>query len=497
MVSFYRPTVRFIGGKKLKDRFCKKQGLSDYLFVSEKERGILMNTNRKTKQDNLDNLFSTLAEKKQFNGTILVAEKGEIIYKEAFGFADFKTERKLTSHSIFDLASVSKAFTAMGVIILQEQGKLSYDDPVKNYIPELPYPGITIRHLLQHTSGLPDYMSFFLKQGDRSKFVTNKDVLDMLKKYQPPVRFQPNEQWEYGNTGYILLALLTERVSGMSYADFLQTEIFQPLGMQHTRVYNRRYSREIIEDYAYGHVYSAESNTYELPDHVPSVDYVVFLDGVQGDGAISSNVDDMLRWDRALYTDKLVKKTTLEEAFRPVKLNNQETFDYGFGWLLPKDQTGGRIVSHSGGWPGYHTYFIRYIDADKTIICLNNIEQDTAFEQMILAEVDNILFERPYTIPASPPAEEAAVEIDTTVYSQYTGTYQLSPETEIEVTQKEARLFFQLPVLSMTELLPLSETRFFPRATFDQVEFIRNASGKATDMILYSSGQSSKAVRIQ
>lgn len=442
----------------------------------------------KNKQDHLHELITTLGEKGQFNGALLVADQGEIIYKEVYGFAEIETNRSLTVKSVFELASVSKAFTAAGIMTLYEHGKLSYDDLVERWIPDFPYQGITIRNLLHHTSGLPDYMSLFIEKWDRSKIAVNQDVLDMLKLHQPPVLFQPNDKWEYSNTGYVVLAIIIEKVSGVCFADYMKTHVFQPLGMNDTRVFNRRYSNDRILDYAFGYTYSYETHRYCLPDHQATTDYVIYLDGIQGDGVVNSNLDDLYQWDQSLYTEKLFKNETLEEAFSPARLNTNDTFDYGFGWILANNETTGRVVTHSGGWPGYSTSLIRYIDHNKTIIYLSNTDKQLELQQKTIEAVEKILFDQPYSIP-EPPEELQPVEIDKTLYNRYVGTYQFETEGLISVTKEDDRLFAQIIGQPAYEILPLSETRFFVRELQIQLEFFTDQDGQAKELVIYQYGE--------
>lgn len=365
----------------------------------------------KMRQQQLEALFQALHEKGQINGAVCVAEQGEILYQAVFGYGDLKSKRKLTLDSVFELASLSKPFTALAIVLLEEQGQLAYDDFIDRWLPNFPYPGITVRHLLTHTSGLPDYMDLFQKHWDRREIATNEDVLRLLIECKPEPHFSPNEQWEYSNTGYVLLALLVERISGLGFAEYMETHLFHPMGMGKTRVYNRRYSNEKIDDYAYGVVYDVWSGEFVLPDELAETEYVVYLDGIQGDGTVNSTVGDLLLFDQALYTEKLVNEQSLQQAFAPVRLNNGETFDYGFGWILEKSEKRGKSVSHSGGWPGYATLMIRFIDAGKTLIYLSNKEQEYEFDQRILEAVQQIMFDEPFEIPKS-PVKRKAVHMD-------------------------------------------------------------------------------------
>ncbi|MES1218739.1 MAG: serine hydrolase domain-containing protein, partial [Bacteroidota bacterium] len=203
----------------------------------------------------------------KFNGNILVAKGGNIIYQQDLGYADFNSKRLLNDSSVFELASVSKQFTAMGIMILKERKLLTYDDNVKKFFPDFPYDNITIRNLLTHTSGLPEYEDQFEKKWDHKKIAFNKDILEMLKQQKDTLFFKPGTKWKYSNTGFAILAFIIEKVSGKSYNDFMAATIFNPLGMTHTFIYNtRRSTHKIPANYALGFVYSDSLKRYILPD---------------------------------------------------------------------------------------------------------------------------------------------------------------------------------------------------------------------------------------
>ncbi|HTN18744.1 MAG TPA: serine hydrolase domain-containing protein, partial [Chitinophagaceae bacterium] len=190
----------------------------------------------------IDSMFSSLYDEGLFNGNVLLAERGQVVLSKSYGYADEVTKRKLNEQSVFELASCSKQFTAAAIALLQQQGKLSYDDPLSKWIPALQvYKGVTIRHLLQHTSGLPDYMELLDTVWDHKKIASNKDMIDMFARYHPEPEFDAGTKFEYSNTGYALLASVIEAASGKSYDAFLQEKIFVPLGMKSSLVYTRRY----------------------------------------------------------------------------------------------------------------------------------------------------------------------------------------------------------------------------------------------------------------
>lgn len=321
----------------------------------------------------LHHLLDSLHRGNAFNGNVLVAEKGKIIYQESFGLADEKSKRKIDDDTAFELASVSKQFTAMAIILLQKQGKLSYSDEVSKYVPELAaYKGITLHHLLVHSSGLPDYMALAVKYWNKNHIATNASILKLFEQIKPEKEFEPNEKWEYSDTGYLVLATVIERVSKSSFNNFLKENIFVPLGMNRTFIYQRRYEPMQIDNYAEGYIYSDSLKRKILPDELGNENYEIFLDGVVGDGMVNSTTEDLLKWDRALYTDQLIDDNDKKLVFSSHETSAGQATAYGYGWFIENSEKYGKVVSHSGDWAGYITYIERHIDRDKTIIILQN-----------------------------------------------------------------------------------------------------------------------------
>jgi CubicO group peptidase (beta-lactamase class C family) len=319
---------------------------------------------------------SLVATAKDFSGVILVADSGRVVYHKAFGFNNFDTKEVLDTTSIFELASVSKQFTAMVIMMLQEEGKLAYDDLVDKYIPGLPYPKITIRHLLTHTSGLPDYQEVMDKNWDKSKVAGNQECIEYLIKYSPPRLFEPGDKYSYSNTGYLLLASIAEKASGVDFISFARTRIFVPVKMTSTDIRSQD-EKNLVRNMAWGHIWVDEKSKYVRADSMIEFNYGIWLGNRRGPGRISSSASDLLKWDQKLYEGKLVRDETLAEAFLPMKLNSDSTSNYGFGWSTATHPSLGRVVRHSGSNPGYNTHIIRYIDANKTIIMLcNNAHKD-------------------------------------------------------------------------------------------------------------------------
>ena len=332
----------------------------------------IMDADLAKKVDKTDAFLEEMYANKFLNGTLLVAEKGETVYHNSFGVANPKTGEKIGQNASFRLASVSKQFIGMGIMILQEKGKLNYDDDIKKYLPELTYEGITIRHLLNHTGGLPDYMSLFEKNWDVEKEMDdrktafNADMVEMYAKLKPEIDFKPGEKYEYSNTGYVLLGEIIERASKQPIRDFLQKNIFDKAGMTNSQAFSPT-DKFTVKNRVYGFEYSPDGQDFIENDWT-------FLNGMIGDGGIYASAPDMLKWSNALTNNKLVKRSTLEEAYKPVILNDGTQSDYGFGWGLNISEEDGHLegVQHTGGWVGFRTVIVRSFDSGRTFILLTN-----------------------------------------------------------------------------------------------------------------------------
>ena len=319
----------------------------------------------------VDSIISNLVSNNKFSGVVLIAEDGKVKYNKAVGYIDYANQKALNKYSIFELASVSKQFTAMTLMMLKEKGLLNYDDLVEKYI-DIPYKGITIRQLLTHTSGLPDYQAIMDAYWDKSKVAGNDDIINYLNKYAPSKLFEPGEKYLYSNTGYVLLASIVEKVSDRDFIEFCNTEIFNKLKMNHTAIRSLA-EKAAIKNFALGHVYVPERNAYIRADSFPSSNYTIWLGNRKGPGRISSTVADLLKWDQALYSNTLINQTTLADAFTPMHLNYGAISNYGFGWdLIPEHN----IVWHNGDNPGYKTLIIRFLKNKTTLIVLCNNASD-------------------------------------------------------------------------------------------------------------------------
>ncbi len=335
----------------------------------------------------IDSLIQESTGSNFFSGVVLVADRGKIVYEKATGYRLFENKEPLTKSALFELASVSKQFTAMVIMMLHEKGLLQYDEPVEKYLT-IPYKGITIRNLLTHTSGLPDYQEIMDKHWDKTKVAGNPDILAYLNTYAPPILFEPGTKYTYSNTGYVLLASIAEKVSGRDFIEFCNREIFRKLGMKHTAIRTLE-EKAAAKNFALGHLFIKERNDFIRADSFPSSNYTIWLGNRKGPGRVSSTAGDLLKWDQALYSGKLVSQQTLSEAFKPMQLKDGKISSYGFGWMI-RDQTPiGNVVWHNGDNPGYKTKIIRYLDKNRTLIILCNNASDQ-FEN-ISNEIDKHL----------------------------------------------------------------------------------------------------------
>jgi CubicO group peptidase (beta-lactamase class C family) len=289
--------------------------------------------------------------------SIAIVEKGQLVYAKGYGLSNVEHQVLVKPETIFQSGSVGKQFTATAVMMLVEEGKVSLDEKISKYLGDVPetWQAITVRHLLTHTSGLTDYPADF----DFRRDYTEDELLKRAQGIKPD--FLPGEKWQYSNLGYLTLGVLIHKVTGQFYGDFLQDRVFKPLGMTTTRIISEA---DIIPNRAAG--YRLQNNELKNQNWVsPTLN-------TTADGALYFTVLDMAKWDAALYGEKLLKKTTLEQMWTPVRLNNNTNYDYGFGWGFAR-MNGHRVIEHGGAWQGFTSYIGRYVDDQVTVIVLDNL----------------------------------------------------------------------------------------------------------------------------
>jgi len=309
----------------------------------------------------IDQQITKLLIDSSFNGTVLISRYGMVIYERSFGFSSFSRAEPMNIETTFQLASISKTFTATAVLMLHNEGLLNIDNKVTEYIPEFPYDNITIRHLLTHTSGLQNYMWLVERQWKKRQLPTNEDILQLFITHRRGLNFTPGQRFDYSNTGYVFLGLLIERVSGKSYAEYITENIFTPLEMSRSYVYDLHNPTQ-IENRAYGYRQSRGRHII-IPDDQ--------LDGPLGDKGVFSSVHDLYKWDQALHRSRLLPSELWHQAFENARLNNDTLVNYGMGWRL-QNYLGKKIVHHPGRWHGFRTSFKRFVDDHTTMIVLSN-----------------------------------------------------------------------------------------------------------------------------
>ena len=310
----------------------------------------------------IDALLAEAVTPESPGAAVMVVHDGRVLHQAGYGLADVERRVPITPATAFRLASVSKQFVAMAVMILAEDGKLSYDDPVVRHLPELERLGdaLTVRHLLNHTGGVSEYYEELETRYAEGPLPTNVEALALMAS-EGELLFRPGERYRYSNPGYEMLASIVERVSGRPFAPFVAERIFAPLGMRTSVV--RDASEPEIAHRALG--YSRRDGRLELDDDHR-------LNHILGAGGIYSTLEDLYLWDQALYDEELVSRETLEEAFSPARLADGDNHPYGFGWRLGRYGALGSSVGHSGSWLGFRTYIVRYPERRFTVVVLSN-----------------------------------------------------------------------------------------------------------------------------
>jgi CubicO group peptidase (beta-lactamase class C family) len=399
----------------------------------------------------------------QFMGTVLVAHKGEVLLRKGYGFADLEHNVPNTPLTKFRLGSVTKQFTAAAILLLEQQGKLRVQDPLCKFIENCPdaWQPVTLHHLLTHTSGIPNFTSFadYLEK----MALPCPPECTIARFRDRPLEFPPGERWAYSNSGYILLGYIIEKVTGQPYDQFLRQNILEPLALDDT---GYDHTAEILPHRARG--YSRQSATLRN---------AAYLDMTipHAAGALYSTVEDLYRWDQALYTDMLLPAAAREVMFTPVKNN------YAYGWGV-REQFGRTMMGHGGGINGFSTFIARYPEERTTVIVLSNVEQGNAGQ--VARDLAAILFGAPYELPR----ERTAIELPPEVLERYTGRYMADGGLSLEITREGNRLFVQLPGQPKVEVFAEAEDSFFLRVVEAQFTVQRDATGKITGLRFVQGG---------
>ena len=310
----------------------------------------------------LDSLFKRYNKRHDFHGSVIVAQKGKVIFKNHYGYADFKQKTKIDNNSVFQLASVSKQFTATAVMILYEEGKIGLDDKVIKFFPDFPYQEVTIRQLMNHTSGLPKYFWLAEHKWDQEHAPSNKEMMDMISKHDVQRFFSPGANFDYSNTGYFVLASIVEKVTDKDFGDFLEERIFKPLHMKNTFVY--RYELDNVQE---GQLDGYR--IYRRRWHAKIGGTV--NDAIVGDKNVYSTTEDMLKWIQGLNSGKVISKNSLAEMYTCGQTKYKRKVPYGFGFRIKEDEND-KVIYHNGKWNGFSTSLIQYPEEDLVVITLEH-----------------------------------------------------------------------------------------------------------------------------
>lgn len=301
--------------------------------------------------------------------SIMAVKKGTVVYNKQSGLANLEYDIPITLNTVFNLASITKQFTAMAILQLIEGGLLKYEREITDFFPELfKYSGVTVRQLLNHTSGIENYYRIYDRLSKSTVNASNHEVYELLQKEQK-LQFHPGTRFEYSNSNYVLLALLIEKVSGITLADYMERNIFNILGMKISTVFHEK--QPIIKNRAYG---------YKMVGALTYCDYSDAL--TTGDGGLFSTLEDLYLWDQALYTEKLVSKESINLAFTKGLENSVE--QYGFGWSIEVNADNKKKVWHSGSDAGFRSAITRFVDDEFTVIILSNSAECTWQERQLI-----------------------------------------------------------------------------------------------------------------
>ena len=429
---------------------------------------------------NMAGLVQAYADLGRFSGTVLVAQGERILFQRGYGMANYEHAIPNTPQTRFGLGSLTKPFTAIAIMQLQEQGKLTVQDRVALHLPGYPAGDqITLHHLLTNTSGLPDYVTTAAFATRQMQLPTTVDDLIALFKARP-LLFTPGAQYSYSNANWVLLGKIIEEQSGQPYGDYLCEHIFIPAAMPQA-IYAP--AARLLPGRAHG--YLQQERTIVNAAYVdPSTMYAA--------GGIVASAADLHHWQRALVTHKLLGAATFTQMTTPHIA--VESAAYGYGWVIDAP-FGHRRLYHDGGMPGYLSLAARYPDDDLGIILLTNFENSAIHE--IERGLAAILFNQPYALPA----KRAFITVDPAHFAAYVGAYETrfaGRTSRMVVTQEAARLLVEVHGLPKTELRPLTPTRYFAQMKGEvELTFVINGSGKAHTIDLDWSGHKLTAQRIE
>lgn len=412
----------------------------------------------------LDRQAQAYFDQNYFNGSVLVAKDGKTLLAKGYGMANFEWNLPNAANTKFRLGSITKQFTSMVVMQLQEKRKLKVEDLISKYIDGAPdrWKAITIHHLLTHTSGVPNFTSFpdYVKT-----MVVPSPPSESLKRFiDKPLDFDPGTKWSYSNSGYILLGIIIEKTSGMKYEDCVRQNIFEPLGMK---------------DSGYdwnGTVLANRASGYERgPKELRNASYID-MSIPHAAGALYSTAEDLKKWDEGLMTEKLLPKAALDKMFTPFKNN------YAYGWSV-EQKDGKQVISHGGGINGFATMIVRVPSERLLVVALANVLPGEP------GKLADDLRKLALGIDVPVPAPRKEISLPTEVLDEYVGEYVLAPVFSITFTREGNQLMTQATGQGKLPIFAEAKDKFFLKVVDAQVTFERDSNGKVTGMVLHQGGR--------
>lgn len=412
----------------------------------------------------LEQIIQSRVVKHEFMGSVLIAKGDTIVLNRGYGSANLEWSIPNSPSTKFRLGSLTKQFTAACVLLLQERGRWRTSDKVKAYLPDAPatWDNITIAHLLSHTSGIPNFTSFPDYRDTESKTTTPEALVQRFR--DKPLDFEPGSKWRYSNSGYILLGYLIEKVSGEAYQRFVQENLFQPLGMGNS---------------------GYDSNAAIIPQrasgYAPSKDGVVNAGFINmtvpfSAGALYSTTEDLLKWNRGLYGEKLLSEASLKEMTTAVKQ------DYGFGLSISVVK-GHRRIEHNGGIEGFNTHLSYWPEDKLSVVVLANLNGNAADE--LAGQLAAAVHGEKVTLAS----ERKEVTLSPSALDQFVGIYSLAPNVELSIIRENDHLMTQLTGQPKFQIYPENSELFFLKVVDAQLEFGRDESGKIVQVTLHQGGR--------
>lgn len=419
----------------------------------------------------LDTLLNAYVKVLGFNGTVLVATKGAVIFEKGYGYKNKSTNARNDTNTVFQIGSITKQFTSAIILQLAEQNKLSLQDSLAKYIPDYPNGGkITIENLLTHTAGVYNYTNDVNFMVNETAHPINRDSLVNRFKYKP-LDFPPGQKFSYSNSGYILLGYIIEKVTGQSYFQVVRQRIFQPLHMDHSGF---DFTHLRSPDKAIGYTSPDSTTPASIVDS--SVSFAA--------GAIYTTVGDLYKWDLALREGKIINPASQEKAYTP------HLSQYGYGWIIGTVDSK-RVIEHGGGITGFVSD-IRRIPEDETCIVVLDNQPNQADPSRIALDIAATLNGKAVKLPEI----KVASTVDTAILRQYVGVYQVSTTFSIAVTLDGGRLYGQATGQGKFEIFAEKKDFFFLKVVQADVEFVRGADDKVEKLILHQNGQNIPAKRL-